>query len=106
MSNRLSGKAIVSYRGTDATQPPTIKVVSRAPLTTDTQNVVLGDIWLDKSTNQAYMLVSLAGTLESSGVLIATWTLITVPGITFLVGNNGIRIGPNGSSLIYLKGDT
>ena len=105
MSNRLSGIPAVAYRGTDAVQPPHIKIVNRAPLTTDTHNVVLGDIWFDKPAQQAYILVSLAGTMASKGVLIATWTLITIPFIAFLVGNNGLGVAPNSSSLIYLKGD-
>jgi hypothetical protein len=105
MSNRLSGALTLAYQGTDAVQPPNIKIVNRAPLPTDTRNVVLGDIWFDKPAQEAYMLVSLARTMKSQGVLVATWTLITIPLIAFLVGNNGLRVAPNSSSLIYLKGD-
>jgi len=60
----------LSYQGVRSPFPPNVSVQSRTPTTSDRQNFVLGDLWLDKVTQDVYILVS----LESG---LATWKIIT-----------------------------
>lgn len=93
MSNVLGGKG-TAYLGTNANQPPNWSFNDRAPTIYDTQNVSIGDLWLDQTNNSAFVLVSLQGNSTSKGPL-ATW----VPwagsgavGILTLTGNDGIHV--------------
>lgn len=63
----------LSYEGVRAPFPPNVTIETRAPDTGDRKNFVLGDLWLDRTTKDVYILVS----LESN---IATWKFITSDG--------------------------
>ena len=106
MSNRLAGRTALSYRGTDAVNPPDWLVYTRPPTSKDTQNFVLGDLWLNKLTKEAWILVSLAGSLDSKGVLVAVWFQISKNIIATLTGNNSsVHVGPDIDQNINLVGD-
>ena len=60
MTNIIKGINSLAYQGVNAANPPDIIVLKRAPTSTDSKNVVLGDLWLDRSTATLYQLVSLA----------------------------------------------
>jgi hypothetical protein len=106
MTNRLGGLQILGYRGTEAIQPPNWRIEKRDPTSKDIRNVSLGDLWLNKNTMAAWILVSLARTLPSQPVLVATWLRITSNFIENIVGNNtAVIVLPDGSSNINLVGD-
>lgn len=87
MSLRLSGLNPLSYQGVEASQPPQMLVVDRAPTATDSLNVNVGTFWLDITNQILYVLISLAG-----GV--ATWAPLAAGGgtVTSVSGANGINI--------------
>ena len=58
MGNNFS-KAL-SYLGVAATSPPNFTIQTRAPLATDYKKFNLGDLWLEKTTANAWMLTSKA----------------------------------------------
>ena len=72
MSNRLGGKQGTAYLGTNAIQPPNWTFSDRPPTPTDKFNVVIGDLWLDQVNRQVWVLVSLAGNINSKGI-VALW---------------------------------
>lgn len=61
------GKGPLSYLGVVADNPPQFIVINRAPTANDFINFNLGTIWLQKNTENLWLLTSMAG-----GV--ATWT--------------------------------
>ena len=46
--------------------------VNRDPNNNDTNNVFLGDLWLNRESNDVFMLISIARTIMSKDI-IATW---------------------------------
>lgn len=105
MSNRLGGKQGTAYTGTNANQPPNWTFSDRDPNQYDTQNVSLGDMWLNQNNEQIWVLVSLAGDMASKGAL-ANWTKLdsTVsPGtLDTLTGDSGGAINPDGLANINI----
>lgn len=83
--SRLNGINTLSYMGTNAYSPPNVKIHKRAPTSSDTKNVRVGDEWIDESTTpeNIWKLVSLKGG-------ISTWLEITT-GVTppWTVGQGG-----------------
>jgi hypothetical protein len=77
----------------------------RDPNQFDTQNVSLGDLWLNETNQNVWVLVSLAGDMMSKGSL-ATWTKIDNAGGTgildTLTGDTGGAIDPDINSNINL----
>lgn len=67
MSIRLDGTNPLSYMGVTPVSPPQFEVHNRAPTANDTQNFNLGTIWLERDTENFWILSSLTG-----GV--AVWT--------------------------------
>lgn len=65
-NQRLNGLNPLSYVGVNAQQPADFILDNRPPTSNDTQNVALGTQWLDKSTQNFYILVDLSGN-------VATW---------------------------------
>jgi hypothetical protein len=61
MAKRLTGLNPLSYIGVEATTPPNVYVSDSAPTSSDARNVYLGDFWLDKTTQNLYVLTSVAG---------------------------------------------
>jgi len=59
----------LSYMGVASRNPPAIAIKSDAPATNDIDNFQIGSIWIDKTTDNVYMLVNKA---EGN----ATWTFI------------------------------
>jgi len=107
MSNRLGGKQGTAYTGTNANQPPNWTFNDdRDPNQYDTQNVEVGDLWMNLSTGVAWILISLAGNSTSKGAL-AEWVRFAGGNgdVEFLEGNTGGPVGPNASSIINVVGD-
>lgn len=108
MSNRLGGKQGTAYLGTNANQPPNYTFSDRDPNQYDINNVSLGDLWLNESDQNLWVLVSLAGDSSSRGSL-ATWSEIESGGATGtvngLTGNSGGKVDPDGTGNINLVGD-
>lgn len=104
MSNRLGGKQGTAYLGTNANQPPNYIFSDRAPTQQDTDHS-LGDFWLDKTNEEIWVLVSLAGNMTSKGSL-ATWIMIGSTVSSFsLTGNFGGLVPSDMSGNINLVGD-
>lgn len=59
----------LSYMGVASRNPPAIAIKSDAPATNDIDNFQIGSIWIDKTTDNVYMLVN-----KAEGI--ATWTFI------------------------------
>ena len=72
MSNRLSFGRGQAYLGTNADQPPNWNFNNRDPSVYDTQNVSIGDLWMNTIAERIWCLVSLEGSPTSKGAL-ATW---------------------------------
>lgn len=106
MSNRLGGKQGTAYLGTNANQPPNWHFEDRDPNQYDTQNVSLGDLWLNQDNDSVWVLVSLAGDAVSKGAL-ATWTLLQAGGgsgeLDSLTGDSGSAVFPDMASNINIK---
>jgi hypothetical protein len=107
MSNALSGRSSLSYRGTNAVNPPNWSYRDRNPTSQDAQNYSLGDLWLNTDLRQAWMLVSLAGVKGSPTPLIATWIPLNtgMSGADIIQGNTGGFVAGNGASVINFLGD-
>jgi hypothetical protein len=105
MSNILGGTRGTAYLGTNANQPPNWHFELRDPNDYDTQNVSLGDLWLNKNTESVWVLVSLAGNNMSKGSL-ATWVQLEAAGgtglLNTLTGDSGGTVNPDGSSNINI----
>lgn len=105
MSNRLGGKQGTAYTGTNANQPPNWTFSDRDPNQYDTQNVSVGDLWLNQTNDSAWLLVSLAGDTSSKGSL-ASWTLLQAGGgsgeLDTLTGDSGGSITPDNASNINI----
>jgi hypothetical protein len=59
MTNFIKGTRPQSYLGVNASNPPNMLVLPRAPTTADTKNVTIGDFWLNETTEILYQLVNL-----------------------------------------------
>jgi hypothetical protein len=81
MSNRLGGKQGTAYVGTNANQPPNYTFGDRDPNQNDKNDVSLGDLWLNQTSQTLWVLVSLAGNPTSKGAL-ATWVKLEDSGFT------------------------
>jgi hypothetical protein len=97
---RLNGLNPLGYMGVNPYTP--VPFIDRpfSPTTTDYKNFVLGTVWLNTTTKQVYMLVSLASQL-------ATWALIGVGSgnIESLTGNSGGAVDPDGLGNVNIVGD-
>ena len=108
MSNRLGGKQGTAYLGTNANQPPNMTFHTNDPDQYDTQNVSLGDLWLNETSKELFVLVSLKND-GSTGVkgAYATWKKLdsnTGAGILdTLTGDTGGVINPDGASNITFR---
>ena len=99
MSNALSGLSSLSYQGTNASNPPNILYSQNDPTTYASQNVSLGDLWLNTANQTAWLLVALSKNL-------ATWVQLGVTSnILKLSGNTGGTVSPNGLGVISVVGD-
>lgn len=106
MSNRLGGRQGTAYLGTNAAQPPNWTFDNRPPNQYDTQNVSVGDFWLDRSAqglNRVWILVSLAGNDTSKGSL-AQWEQFNDSSVINLESNTGGPIPPT-AGIINIVGD-
>lgn len=108
MSNRLGGFQGTAYTGTNANQPPNWSFNDRDPNQYDTQNVSLGDLWMNTVAERVWVLVSLAGDPTSKGAL-ADWILWS--------GGSGVvtqlqpdvpfaPVPPNPTGTIFITGGT
>ncbi len=110
MSNRLGGKQGTAYLGTNANQPPNIHFENREPNEYDTNNVSIGDFWLDQRSlplPELWTLVSLAGNTQSKGQL-ASWVRVTGQAggtVDSLTGNTGGPVPSDGDGNINVVGD-
>jgi trimeric autotransporter adhesin len=76
--NRLNGRNPLAYIGVNAYSPPNLTLNTRSPTATDSANVAIGAMWINTTTLQAYILLSL-----KKGV--ATWVEFTMGGAGSLV---------------------
>ena len=107
MSNRLGGKQGTAYTGTNANQPPNWTFENHDPNQYNTQNVSLGDLWLNQTNQNVWMLVSLKRQVTGPGS-IATWVKLESGGISALdelTGNTGGPITPDNNANINIVGD-
>lgn len=84
MGSNLSGINSLSYRGVEASSPPNLVKISRAPTSGDIKNFKLGDMWLHVGANNTYMLTD-----KSEGI--ATWTAMatSTAGLQTMVSDSG-----------------
>lgn len=107
MANSFGGQGVgTNYRGTNAQQPPNLTFNTRNPNQYDTKNVSLGDLWMNTSTEELWVLMSLQGTASSLGML-ADWVLLTGASGTVisLSSNNGFHVPPDIDGNIRVVGD-
>ncbi len=99
MSLIPSSNVPLAYLGTNATTPPNIIKSTRAPLPGDFRGYRIGDEWIDTTSKNAYILVSLADNM-------ATWNLAAAStgDLSTLTGNSGGPVSPSGAN-INLVGD-
>lgn len=98
MSSNLSGTNPLSYLGVQAVTPPQLVKHARAPTTEDYKNFRIGAIWVDTSSEDAYMLTDLSQN-------VATWVLIggTSGAVErFLVSSGTSPVIPDASNQITL----
>jgi hypothetical protein len=100
MSNYNPAGGGLQYRGTKAGAPPNCNFFDRDPTQYDKNNVSLLDQWLNTTTNDVFILVSLAGSSTSMGSR-ATWVKIST-GQVGVFTINGIM--PDGSGNINIDG--
>jgi putative hemolysin len=105
MSNYNPAGGGLQYRGTAASAPPNCTFSTVDPTQWDKNNVSLLDLWLNTTTNDVFILVSLAGTSSSRGSL-ATWVKLSTGavGLFTLTGNSGGAIMPDGNGNINILG--
>jgi hypothetical protein len=108
MAQRLSGRNPLSYLGVEAITPPNMNVSPTSPTPSDALNVSVGDMWINRNTQEFYVLTSLANGR-------ATWTqvegsaanqfdtdsgtAIPVGGVITLHGGVGINTSGAGSTV-------
>ncbi len=103
--NRLGGRQGTAYLGTNAAQPPNWNFNDRDPNQYDTQNVVLGDLWMNTASKEVWVLVSLQGDVNSRGPL-ASWIMFSGGSgtVVSLTGDIGGVIDPDLNGNINVLG--
>lgn len=99
MGSNLSGINSLSYRGVEASSPPNLVKISRAPTSGDIKNFKLGDMWLHVGANNTYMLTD-----KSEGI--ATWTAMatSTAGLQTMVSDSGTAT-VSGTAMNVLGGE-
>lgn len=98
MSNNLSGLSSLGYQGTNAVNPPNIYNLRRDPTTQDWQNFSIGDIWINRTTLDIFMLVSLASNQGD-------WQRFASSGdITSITGDSGGPVSGDSDNNVDLLG--
>lgn len=96
MTNQIGGgfRGTASI-GTKARQPPELHFESHDPTIYNSQNYSEGDFWLNISNKNLWYLASLAGTMQSKG-LIADWVLLSnaTGTVLSLTSNTGGAVFP------------
>lgn len=89
----------LSYMGVASRNPPAIAIKSDAPTTNDIDNFQIGSIWIDKTTDNVYMLVNKA---EGS----ATWTFIggAISAIETITTPDSTVVTPVNENVNFLNG--
>ncbi len=100
MSNYNPAGGGLQYRGTAAAAPPNCVFRTVDPTQYDKNNVSLLDLWLNTTTNDVFVLVSLQGTQTSMGSR-ATWVKLST-GEVGVFTINGIM--PDGTGNINIDG--
>lgn len=103
MSNRLGGLQGTAYLGTNANQPPNWSFNFRDPDMYDTQNVSVGDLWLNQNTEKAWVLLSLEGSPTSKGPL-ANWQPWAGPSgdVQTITGDDSVAVPPTNGNINLL----
>lgn len=103
MPNFVAGD---NYLGIKRLNVPNWRFEERDPTPFDSQNVVVGDLWLNEITRIPWLLVSLAGNSTSRGML-AHWVTFSAnaSSVAALEGNTGGVVGPDMSGVINVVGD-
>jgi len=94
-STKRSGKNTLAYTGVEASTPPNLFTLDRAPTTKDDlkRGFYIGDLWIDRSTEprDVWILVDLATAVYGVSSSIATWIKfgISTEGTSIYLTNNG-----------------
>lgn len=111
MATRLTGIPSLAYQGVNAPQPPNLTQNNRAPNANDSQNVSIGDLWLN-STTQIWMLLSLSnytatwvqlypgtGGGGASSFVTDSGTAVQVAGVLNVFGGTNINTAGSGQTV-------
>lgn len=107
MSNYNPSGGGLQYRGTLASAPPNCNFQPRDPTPYDKFGYSLLDLWLNTETESVWVLVSLAGTSTSKGV-VAQWVELSqgglLVGIFSVTGNDDLKVLPDAQGNLNLIG--
>lgn len=105
MSNYNPQGGGLQYRGTAAVAPPNCNFVQRDPTPYDKSGFSLNDFWLNTTTDDLFVLVSLEGNSSSAGS-VANWVKLSTGqvGVFGLAGNDSVVVNPDGSGVINVIG--
>lgn len=107
MSNYNPSGGGLQYRGTLAAAPPNCNFQPRDPTPYDKFGYSLLDLWLNTETESVWILVSLAGTSTSKGV-VALWVELSqgglLVGVFSVTGNDGLKVLPDAQGNLNLLG--
>ena len=100
MSTQLPASNPLSYVGLKETNPPQLYFRNRAPTAADTKSYDVGDIWIDQTSLEAYILVLKIGA-------VATWVGMAGTGAAeTLTGDMGGAVSPDIAENINILGNT
>lgn len=103
MTNFLGGKLGIAYVGTNAPQPPNFSTADRDPTIYDYANYTLGDMWLNRISQEPFMLVSQASSPSDPVRRSETATWLSLQGGTqTITGDTGGAVGPDTTGTINL----
>lgn len=92
----MTTKRPLSYLGVDSPNPPRVVTAARAPLATDYNGYVLGDIWINTAASTSYILTSKAGGTSTWGITTpGSSDVDTINSLTPVAGNIVISGGTN-----------
>lgn len=93
------GRQSLQYLGSRAATPPNLVRLKRNPTTQDYKEFIIGDLWLNESTNDLWYLANLTGN-------VATWIQLAGGAgvLQSLTGDVGGAVSPNVSNTIFVLG--
>jgi hypothetical protein len=100
-NHNFLGRQSLQYLGNRAATPPNFIKLNRDPTTQDFKEFVVGDLWLNTTSNGLWYLANLTGS-------VATWVQITggAAALDTLTGDTGGAVPPDMSDNINILGGT